>query len=114
MRVQLKSTRHQVLFSLSSIYHFIFLSVSAFFLNGEGLQSSVWSPTPASAVYFSGLLRDWPSVTMAATLAVGSGGRTSQLLRWTACREHRGQDVKNAVSCTSNILLPKLINFSSE
>lgn len=70
-----------------SITLFSFLSL--FFLNGQGVKSAVWSPTPASTVYFSALLCDWPLVTMAVTLAVGSGGRTSQLLRWTACRQNR-------------------------
>lgn len=38
----------------------------------------------------SALFCDWRVVTMAATSAVGSGGMTSQRLRWRACRRQRG------------------------
>lgn len=55
-------------------------SFSLFFLNGLRLRSVAWLATPASRMLHCCYER-FALVTMAATLAADSGGRTSQLLK---------------------------------
>lgn len=70
--------------------HIISLPVCALFPQTARRSNQLFGQQLQQPQSTSALFCDWWVVTMAATSAVGSGGRTSRRLRWRACRRQRG------------------------